>query len=304
MDLSETFKYDPFGRRIEKITSSTTSIYAYDGPSLIEETNASGAAVARYAETFPTDEPLAMLRSSTTSYYEQDGIGSVTSLSNTAGALAQSYTFDTFGNQTASSGSLTNSFRYAGREFDTETSLYFMRARYFDPSTGRFLSEDPIGFAGGNDFYPYVLNRPTNFVDPSGLDGHTWGPITWYTNQQGMSPTQIKAEQAHERQHRCDFWNGNVFTQPCNVLESRGFAAEIPILQQRLDALRQQKTSTPAEMHEMQQLLDELSLAQGMSDPKGVMIHYYCNPPSGSTSPNPQYPTPPRCGGFSCLDNR
>lgn len=71
-----SFKYDPFGRRIYKSSSSGTSIFAYDGETLIEETNASGAAVARYAELFPTDEPLAELRSSTTSYYEQDGPGS------------------------------------------------------------------------------------------------------------------------------------------------------------------------------------------------------------------------------------
>ena len=57
--------------------------------------------------------------------YEVDGLGTVTSLSNTAGALAQTYTFDSFGNQTASSGSLTNSFRYTGRELDTETNLHF-----------------------------------------------------------------------------------------------------------------------------------------------------------------------------------
>lgn len=52
------------------------------------------------------------------------------------------------GKQTASSGSLTNPFQYTGREFDTETGLYYYRARYYDPSTGRFLSEDPIGFSG------------------------------------------------------------------------------------------------------------------------------------------------------------
>jgi hypothetical protein len=108
-----------------------------------------------------------------------------------------------------------------------------------------------------------------------------------------MSPTQIKAEKAHEAQHRCDFWNGNVFTKPCEFLESRGFAAEIPIIQQRLDDLRKQKTLPPAERHEMQQLIDELSLAQGMSDPKGAMIHYYCNPPSASTFPDPFNSPPP-----------
>jgi hypothetical protein len=72
-----------------------------------------------------------MLRSATTSYYEADGLGTVTSLSNTAGALAQTYTFDSFGNQTAATGSLTNPFRYTAREFDSESNLYYIRARYF-----------------------------------------------------------------------------------------------------------------------------------------------------------------------------
>src|SRR5271155_6184750 len=146
-----TFKYDPFGRRIYKSSSSGTSIYAYDDVNLIEETNATGAVVARYVQDRRIDEPLAMLRSATTSYYELDGLDYVTSLSNSAGALAQTYTFDSFGNQTASSGSLTNPLRYTGGEFDSEIGLYFERARYYDPSAGRFISEDPIQFKGGNN---------------------------------------------------------------------------------------------------------------------------------------------------------
>jgi YD repeat-containing protein len=120
-----TFKYDPFGRRIYKSSSSATSVYAYDGDNLIEETNSTGTAVARYSQGLNIDEPLAMLRSSATSYYQADGLGSLTSLSNTSGALANTYTYDSFGNLTGSTGSLTNSFRYTGREFDTETGLYF-----------------------------------------------------------------------------------------------------------------------------------------------------------------------------------
>jgi RHS repeat-associated protein len=131
---------------------------------LVEETNSTGTAVARYSQGLNIDEPLAMLRGGSTSYYEQDGIGTVTSLSSTAGSLAQTYTFDSFGNQTASSGSLTNPFRYIGREFDSETTLYYMRARYFDPPTGRFNSEDPAGFAAGVDFYAYVRNNPGKLV--------------------------------------------------------------------------------------------------------------------------------------------
>ncbi|MGB8323367.1 MAG: RHS repeat-associated core domain-containing protein, partial [Candidatus Acidiferrum sp.] len=166
---SVSFKYDPFGRRIYKSSTAGTSIYAYDGANIVEETNSSGAAVARYVQTKNVDEPLAILRSGATSYYEQDGLGSVTSLTNAAGTVAQTYTYDSFGNLIASTGSLINNFRYTGREFDTETGLYFYRARFYDPAAGRFVREDPAGFEAGLNFYRYAVNNPINFNDPFGL---------------------------------------------------------------------------------------------------------------------------------------
>jgi YD repeat-containing protein len=93
-----TFKYDPFGRRVEKISPTTTSIFAYDGDNLVETVNASAGVVARYTQGW-------------------------------------NVTYDSFGDTTNSSGSLTNFLRYTAREFDTETNLYFNRARYLDPST-------------------------------------------------------------------------------------------------------------------------------------------------------------------------
>jgi len=164
-----SFKYDPFGRRVYKSSSSATSVYTYDGDNLVEETNATGTVVARYEQTQNIDEPLAMLRSSATSYFHADGLGSVTSLSNAAGTIANTYTYDSFGKLTASTGSLVNPFQYTARESDTDTGLYYYRARYYDPQTGRFLSEDPTGFAAGADFYSYGGNSPSNFVDPTGL---------------------------------------------------------------------------------------------------------------------------------------
>ena len=171
-----TFKYDPLGRRIQKSfttgaspPTTTTTNYLYDGDNGIEEVDPSGSVLARYSDGLNIDERLAMLRSGATSYYQADGLGSITSLSSGAGALAQTYTFDSFGKQTASSGSLANPFRYTGREYDTETNLYFYRARYYDPSAGRFLAEDPIGFDGDNsNLYVYVKNGPTRHVDPTG----------------------------------------------------------------------------------------------------------------------------------------
>jgi RHS repeat-associated protein len=163
------FKYDPLGRRIEKSSTATTSVFAYDDYDLIEETNASGGVVARYTQGQNIDEPLSEMRSGTTSYYEADWLSSVTSLSNSTGSVVQTYTFDSYGKNTGSSGSLTNSLQYAGRDFDSETSLYYDRARYYDPSTGRFISEDPIRFRGGIEFYTYAYNSPINGTDPSGL---------------------------------------------------------------------------------------------------------------------------------------
>jgi len=190
------FKYDPFGRRIYKSSSSATSVYVYDRVNLIEETSASGAAVARYAQGLNIDAPLAMLRSSTTSYYQVDGLGSVTSLSSTAGALAQTYTYDSFGRQTASSGSLTNPFQYTAREFDTETNLFFYRARYYDPGVGRFINEDPAMFSAGNNFYRYVSDSPLSLKDPYGLSPGC-------VNSSGGSPVAQLIAQSYARYQQC-----------------------------------------------------------------------------------------------------
>jgi RHS repeat-associated protein len=164
-----TFKYAPLGHRIYNSSSTSTSIYAFDGDNLIEETNATGSVVARYSLTQNIDEPLAMLRGGTTSLFNADALGSVTSLSNSVGAVAQTYTYDSFGKPTASAGSLTNPFQYTGREFDSETGIQYDRARYYDPTTGKFISEDPVRYLGGSNFYAYAKNNTPDLADPQGL---------------------------------------------------------------------------------------------------------------------------------------
>lgn len=145
------------------------AIYLYDGPNLLEEVDNSGNVSARYTDTTDVDEPLSELRGSATSYYQADELGSVTSLSNGAGAPTNTYTFDSFGKLTAPTGTLTNPFQYTGRESDQETGLYYYRARYYDPQSGRFVSEDPLGFGGGTNFFVYAENDPINLIDPTGL---------------------------------------------------------------------------------------------------------------------------------------
>jgi RHS repeat-associated protein len=145
------------------------TVYLYDGNNTLEEVDNSGNVLARYTQSTRTDEEMSELRSGTASYYQADGPGSITSLSNSAGTLANTYTYGSFGNLTASTGTLVNPFRFTGREFDSETSIYYYRARYVDTGTGRFISEDPLGFKGGINFFAYVLNNPINLTDPLGL---------------------------------------------------------------------------------------------------------------------------------------
>ena len=97
-----------------------------------------------------------------------DRQGSIVDLVNEQGAVVNHFVYDSFGNRT---GTTTADFRfgYTGRELDSETGLYYYRARYFDPALGRFISEDPIGFsAGDTNLYRYVGNNATNYTDPSG----------------------------------------------------------------------------------------------------------------------------------------
>ena len=167
------FMYDPFGRRIQKAFAqngtTTTTDYLYDGANILETMNLTGTVLARYVDSLSIDEPLSEIVSGTTSYYEQDRLGSVSSLSNPAGALANTYTYDSYGKLLASSGTLANPFQYTGRESDAETGIYYYRARYYDQNVGRFASEDPSGFRAGPNFYLYTKNGPVNAIDPTGL---------------------------------------------------------------------------------------------------------------------------------------
>jgi len=135
---------------------------------LIQESDSAGNLVARYIHGPGIDAPLAAYRGSTSEFYEADGLGSITSLTNTSGVVNQTYLYDSFGNTSSTTGTFVQAFRYTGREFDAETGLLYYRARYYDSATGRFLSEDPDRFAAGINFYPYVLNNPVRFRDPSG----------------------------------------------------------------------------------------------------------------------------------------
>jgi RHS repeat-associated protein len=108
-------------------------------------------------------------------WYLTDKLGSVRENVNSSGSVIDSITYDTYGNILAETApSSGDRFKYTSREWDSEIGQYFYRARYYSPGIGRFESEDPIGFNGGDpNFYRYVFNSVTSLIDPRGLDGVT-----------------------------------------------------------------------------------------------------------------------------------
>jgi len=98
-------------------------------------------------------------------YYLYDGLGSVTGICDDTGSVIATYEYDVFGAPRATTGSSTNEFTFTGEQVDPP-DLQFLRARYYDPAVGRFLSQDPVPFL---QQYAYVGNNPTNFTDPSGM---------------------------------------------------------------------------------------------------------------------------------------
>jgi len=115
-------------------------------------------------------------------FYHYDGLGSVVALSNTSGAIVASYSYDAFGTATVTGTEYGNPYRFTGRRWDDETSLYYYRARMYKPDIGRFLQPDPIGYDDGMNMYAYVGNNPVRFVDPMGLKLE-FAPKTSWSNK-------------------------------------------------------------------------------------------------------------------------
>ncbi len=188
-----SFGYDPFGRRYNKNILSTNTNFLYDGANAVQEvvggTNTANSLMGGIDEVF-TRTDSAGARSFLT-----DALGGTLALTDTSGTLQTQYTFGPFGNTSVTGAATTNNFAYTGRELDA-SGLYFYRARYYNPQLQRFISEDPIGFAGGLNLYAYVNDSPTNMSDPAGWSGKCLlDPKSrcarLFQNRFGMTPTQF-----------------------------------------------------------------------------------------------------------------
>jgi RHS repeat-associated protein len=168
------YGYDPMGRRVRRTVDGASTYFVMADEDMIAEFEGDSM-TAKYIHGPGTDEPWALVNRKGTYYYHADGLGSIIALTDTSMRTVQTYEYDFFGNGAFGGlhdmkNRIKQPYAFTGREFDRDTRMYYYRARYYDPSTGRFTQVDPIGYDGGLNLYAYVGGNPVNAVDPWGLN--------------------------------------------------------------------------------------------------------------------------------------
>jgi RHS repeat-associated protein len=160
-----TYSYNGDGLRMAKTVSGTTSQQVWDVahglPLVVQDGTTSYV-------TGAGGMPLEQISGATAIYFHQDQLGSTRALTNQSGAVIGTATYDAYGN--GSTSGATTPFGFAAYFTDQESGLLYLRARYYDPSTGQFISRDPA-VATTRQPYAYAYDNPLNKTDPRGL----WG---------------------------------------------------------------------------------------------------------------------------------
>jgi len=169
--VSSQFTYDGRGNRLEATRSGTTTRYIYDARgNVLAEADSSNNITRYYVYGLGL---LSMVTPAGETYtYHYNGIGSTIAVTDQAKNVVNKYSYTAFGVLTDCVEAIPQPFKYAGQYgvMYEPGGLYYMRARYYDADTGRFISEDPSGFNGGINLYAYCNSNPVNFVDPLGLE--------------------------------------------------------------------------------------------------------------------------------------
>jgi RHS repeat-associated protein len=168
-----SYGYDGHGVRVRRTANGQSQYYVYDGDDLLLELDQNGNPLRTYTHWPGTDNPHSVRVTSFGQnflyYYTSEHPGNVTGLLSTFGSVAGEHHYKPFGEVESSSDDAGQPLRFMGRELDFATGLYYVRNRWYDPTLARFVSQDPIGLAGGLNTYAYVENDPLNGRDPSGL---------------------------------------------------------------------------------------------------------------------------------------
>ena len=171
--LQVTYLLDGQSRRVARSVGGVLQkqFVWFDSTRLGAELNSSGAIVSQFIYGLKGNTPDYIIKGSTKYKVITDHLGSVVAVVNSSsGAVAQRLEYDEFGRVLVDTSPGFQPFGFAGGLYDTDTKLTLFGARSYDAEVGRWVSKDPILFAGGDaNLYGYVLNDPVNWVDPEGL---------------------------------------------------------------------------------------------------------------------------------------
>lgn len=159
---TNTFTYNGLDTRVGKVDSAGTATYKRDGADVTDSVLSDGSAVYTPG--------VSERRSSTTKFYGTDRLGTNTVETNTSQSVTSTKTYDAFGALVSSTGSSASPFGFVGKagyQEDSDSGLKLLGHRYYDPSTGRFVTRDPVG--EGRNWYSYCNNNPLSGLDPLGL---------------------------------------------------------------------------------------------------------------------------------------
>ncbi|WP_261888066.1 RHS repeat protein [Vibrio rhizosphaerae] len=174
---SAEYRYDAFGRRIHKAVTDKTgqtrqTEFLWQGDKLLAESGEHH--YQTYLYEYGSFKPLALVTgegadNATPYFYHLDQIGTPLEITDAEGRVTWSVDYHSYGNVAYQrKAEIVSPLRFQGQYYDAETGLHYNRHRYYSPSTGRFITPDPIGLAGGLNNYQYVKN-PTGWIDPLGL---------------------------------------------------------------------------------------------------------------------------------------
>lgn len=177
---TSTLSYDPLSR-LSEMVGTQGAWYLYDGVEISGIASVGGTSLINRVVRGPWADEVAVVfpTNSTPLWNLQDERGSTIATTNPAGSPTALLAYDDYGNQRAGN---TGRFQYSGQLWLPDFQLYHYKARAYDPSLGRFMQPDPVGFAVGMNLYGYVRSDPINFVDPLGLDPLVIGGTTTEAN--------------------------------------------------------------------------------------------------------------------------
>jgi RHS repeat-associated protein len=233
------YVYNGLGQRVIKKVNAESTLFHYDfNGNLIAESQADGIFTSEYLYIDQARLAMVDVAGNTMYYYLNNYLGTPVMMTDDQGFIVWEADYKPFGEAYINPNSeVINNFRFAGQYYDAETELHYNYHRYYYPKTGRYLTTDPIGLAGGINLYAYANLNPMNLIDPFGLR-------EWTIHRYGASVSAVIISLSGQRVQfisNCSAWGG-----PDSTYQSTGYFGDIKVFTEEPDPITGISVSGPS----------------------------------------------------------